>query len=355
MQTRLAARVDELNQNSERLASVLGNMAEGVIAVGTDETILLANRASRKLLEITVADPLGRPLLEVTRSLAVHAAYVEALQSSSPVEKEFVVGGPSRRSLSLRAMRLPGEPSPGVMLVFHDVTELRRLENLRREFVANVSHELKTPLASIKAYAETLKMGALNDPEHSVAFVSRIEEQAERLNELIHDLIRLARVESGQETFDIVDVDLGEAVQDALAQYATAATQQQISLEAVRPAAPVIAKADEEGVRTILGNLVDNAIKYTPAGGRVTLRWHADGEAAVLEVQDSGIGIAERDQARIFERFYRVDRARSRELGGTGLGLAIVKHLAQAFGGSVGLASAPKQGSTFSIRLPLSR
>jgi two-component system, OmpR family, phosphate regulon sensor histidine kinase PhoR len=355
MQSKLAARVDQLNQNSERLASVLGNMAEGVIAVSTDENILLANEASRKLLEITVANPLGRPLLEVTRSLAVHAAFVEALQSASPVQREFIVSGPARRSLSLRAMRLPGEPCPGVMLVFHDVTELRRLENLRRDFVANVSHELKTPLASIKAYAETLKMGALNDPEHSLAFVGRIEEQAERLHQLILDLIHLARVESGQEAFEIVDVDLAEAVQDIVDQYSAAAAQKQITLEAIAPTRPVTARADEDGIRTILSNLVDNALKYTPAGGRVTLRWYADDQAAMLEVQDTGIGIAEKDQARIFERFYRVDRARSRELGGTGLGLAIVKHLAQAFGGSVGLDSVPKQGSTFRIRLPLAR
>lgn len=351
MQARLSARIGELNQNSERLASVLGNMAEGVIAVSTDQNILLANEASRRLLDITVTNPLGRPLLEVTRSLTVHEAFVEALQSALPVEREFVVSGPARRSLSLRAMKLPGQPSPGVMLVFHDVTELRRLENLRREFVANVSHELKTPLASIKAYAETLKLGALNDPEHSLTFVGRIEEQAERLHQLILDLIHLARVESGQEAFEIVDVDLAEAVQDTLDQYSAAAAQKHILVEAVAPPTPVIAKADEEGVRTVLSNLVDNAIKYTPSGGRVTLRWYASEEGAVVEVQDSGIGIAEKDQARVFERFYRVDRARSRELGGTGLGLAIVKHLAQAFGGSVGLQSTPKQGSTFSIRL----
>jgi two-component system, OmpR family, phosphate regulon sensor histidine kinase PhoR len=198
-------------------------------------------------------------------------------------------------------------------------------------------------------------MGALNDPEHSLAFVGRIEEQAERLHQLILDLIHLARVESGQEAFEIVDVDLAEAVQDIVDQYSAAAAQKQITLEAIAPTRPVTARADEDGIRTILSNLVDNALKYTPAGGRVTLRWYADDQAAMLEVQDTGIGIAEKDQARIFERFYRVDRARSRELGGTGLGLAIVKHLAQAFGGSVGLDSVPKQGSTFRIRLPLAR
>jgi len=184
-----------------------------------------------------------------------------------------------------------------------------------------------------------------------VAFVSRIEEQAERLHQLILDLIHLARVESGQEAFDIVDVDLAEAVQDCVDQYAAAAAQKEITLLAIAPASPIVVRADEEGIRTILDNLIDNAIKYSPVGGRVAVRWHSDAQGAVLEVQDSGIGIAEKDQARVFERFYRVDKARSREVGGTGLGLAIVKHLAQAFGGSVGLESQPKQGSTFRIRL----
>jgi two-component system phosphate regulon sensor histidine kinase PhoR len=355
IQRKLATRVDQLKQNTERLAAVLGNMAEGVIAVGIDENILLANEASRKLLDMTVADPLHRPLLEVTRSLAVHGAFMEVLQSSPPVQKEFESSGPSRRVLSLRATRLPGEPCPGVMLVLHDVSELRRLENLRREFVANVSHELKTPLASIKAYAETLKMGAINDPEHGVAFVSRIEEQADRLHQLILDLIHLARVESGQEAFDIVDVDLADAVHDCLDQHAAPAASKEITLLAIPPNSPIVALADEQGIRTILDNLIDNAIKYSPVGGRVEVRWRSGDDEAIVEVQDSGIGIAEKDQSRIFERFYRVDKARSREVGGTGLGLAIVKHLAQAFGGSVGVDSQPKQGSTFRIRLPLGK
>jgi two-component system phosphate regulon sensor histidine kinase PhoR len=355
VQRKLARRVNQLKENTERLATVLGSMVEGVIAVSTNETILLANEASRNLLDMTVADPVGRPLLEVTRSLPVHAAVVEALRSSQPVQREFEATGPTRRVLALRATKLPGHPSPGVMMVLHDVSELRRLENLRREFVANVSHELKTPLASIKAYAETLKMGALHDPEHSVIFVSRIEEQAERLHQLILDLLQIARVESGQEAFEIVDVDLADVVQDCLEQYADAAAAKSISLEASPAPSPVIVRADEEGIRTILSNLIDNAIKYTPPQGRVTVRWRSDEAMAVLEVEDTGIGIAEKDQGRIFERFYRVDKARSRGVGGTGLGLSIVKHLIQSFGGSIGLQSIPKQGSTFRLWLPRSK
>jgi len=248
---------------------------------------------------------------------------------------------------------LPGDPCPGVLAVLHDVSELRRLENLRREFVANVSHELKTPLSSIKASAETLRLGAIHDPEHSTSFLACIEEQADRLHQLILDLISLARVEAGQEAFEITEVPLASVVEQCLAQHQPAAEAKNITVEIVPAPLPVLAKADADGVRTILDNLVNNAINYTPAGGRVWVRWRPEDSLALVEVQDTGIGISQRDQARVFERFFRVDQARSREMGGTGLGLAIVKHLAHAFGGNVQLTSKLGEGSTFQVRIPL--
>jgi two-component system phosphate regulon sensor histidine kinase PhoR len=267
------------------------------------------------------------------------------------VTTEFDSPGRVRRRLALRATRLPGTPCPGVVLVLHDMTELRRLESLRREFVANVSHELKTPLAAIKGYAETLRLGAVHDPEHNLHFVRRIEEQADRLHQLILDILQVARIESGQEAFELRPVLVGAVVADAAAQFAEAATAKQIAL-ATEVACPEAAVwADEEGLRTILNNLVDNALKYTPAQGQVVIRAAANGTRVRLEVHDTGIGIDEKDQARIFERFYRVDKARSRE-GGTGLGLSIVKHLALAFGGTVSVASQPDRGSTFCVELP---
>jgi two-component system phosphate regulon sensor histidine kinase PhoR len=352
MQQKLARRMYELRENSERLETMLGSMLEGVLAVSPEHDVLLANNASCKLLGITIEQPLGRSLMDVTRSLPLHEAVVEAMHSNTPVSKEFESNGFPRRILAVRAMRMPGSPSPGVMVVLHDITDLRRLENLRREFVANVSHELKTPLAAIKAYAETLKLGALNDPEHSIEFVKRIEEQAQRLYELILDLLQLARVESGQEAFEIVDVELSEAVLDCVEQYTELAASKNIQMIPVGPNYSVVVRGDEEGVRTILSNLINNAIKYTPDQGTVTVRWRKEDTFGVVEVEDTGIGIALKDQARVFERFYRVDRARSRELGGTGLGLSIVKQLAQAFGGTVGLESQPKKGSLFWVRLP---
>jgi two-component system phosphate regulon sensor histidine kinase PhoR len=238
------------------------------------------------------------------------------------------------------------------MVVLHDMTELRRLENLRRELVANVSHELKTPLAAIKGYAETLRLGAVHDPENNLHFVRRIEEQADRLHELILDILQIARLESGQQAFEFVDVPLAEVIEQGCEQFAETAAARQVSLSAELPPRELTVWADDEGVRTILSNLIDNALKYTPAGGSVAVRAAADAASATLTIADTGIGIAEQDQQRIFERFYRADKARSRELGGTGLGLSIVKHLAQSFGGHVSVESQPGGGSTFRVQLP---
>ena len=354
MQRDLARRVDQIQENNEQLQTILGSMVEGVLAIGPDQTILLANDAGRELLDFVTPKPVGRSLFEVTRMRPVHEAVARALATAAPVETEFDSTGSQRRTLSLRATRLPGEPCPGVMLVLHDLSEVRRLENLRRELVTNVSHELKTPLAAIKAYAETLRLGAVHDPEHNLTFVGRIEEQADRLHALILDILQIARLEQGQETFEIVPVNLADLIDSCRRQFANAASARQISLAAELPPREATALADAEGARTILSNLVDNALKYTPAGGQVTIRCTlADGEAT-LEVEDTGIGIAEKDQDRVFERFFRADKARSSDLGGTGLGLSIVKHLAQSFDGSVSLKSQLGKGSTFRVTLPRS-
>jgi two-component system phosphate regulon sensor histidine kinase PhoR len=352
MQRNLARGVDQVHEQSQRLQTVLGAMTEGVLAVGTDGNILLANDAARELLDFVTPQPIGRGLLEVTRARPVYEAVNQALVAPHPVVTEFDAPGPQRRTLALRATRLPGDPCPGVLLVVHDLSDVRRLESLRRELVANVSHELKTPLAAIKAYAETLRLGAVHDAEHNLVFVHRIEEQADRLHELILDMLQIARLEQGQETLDIGPVPVAELIDACARQFADKAAATQILLRAELPAADVAALADEEGIRTILNNLVDNALKYTPAGGSVTIRGRTDEQTVVLEVQDTGIGIAPQDQARVFERFYRVDKARSRELGGTGLGLSIVKHLVQSFGGAVAVASQPGHGSTFRVTLP---
>lgn len=353
MTRELATRITQLRQNGERLATVLGAMVEGVVAVDDQHRILFANGAARALLDFVTPDTEGRPLVEAVRIRAVHEAVDEAFDREEPCASEFEIAGKTRRVVAVHATRLPGEPCPGVVLVLHDVTELRRLENLRQEFVANVSHELKTPLTSIKAYAETLLDGALEDRANNVTFVRRIGEQAERLYQLILDLLSIARIESGQASFEIGSVSLAAAVDGCVAQHLARAEAKQIQLVVEPPPSAIRVHADEEGLRQILDNLIDNAIKYTSEGGRVTLRWHSEGTAAVLEVEDTGIGIAPEAQARIFERFYRADKARSREVGGTGLGLAIVKHLVQAFGGTVSVTSKLGEGTKFTVRLTL--
>ena len=340
-------------QNNERLATVLGGMVEGGVAVDEQQRILFANGAARSLLEFVTPDTEGRPLLEAVRTRTIHKAVQNAFASHKPIAVEFELTGSTRRVVAVHAARLPGVPCPGVVLVMHDVTELRRLENLRQEFVANVSHELKTPLTSIKAYAETLLDGAIHDAQNNVAFVRRIQDQADRLYQLILDLLSLARIESGQGAFEIASVDVAEAVDLCVSHHAATAATGQIELLTVPPPQPLRVQADEEGLGQILDNLLSNAVKYTPAGGRVTIRWHAAAPMGQIEVEDTGIGIPAEAQARIFERFYRVDKARSRELGGTGLGLSIVKHLVQQFGGSIGVTSHEGSGTTFTVRLPL--
>lgn len=258
----------------------------------------------------------------------------------------------SQATVAMLATRLPGNPCPGLVLVLHDVTDLRRLENLRREFVSNVSHELKTPLTSIQAYTETLLGGAVDDPAHNRLFLQHIEEQAERLHALIQDVLRLARIESGHDVFEVARIEIAPTAQVCLESHLPVAASKGVELVAEPPPATVEVYADEEGLRTILDNLVDNAINYTPAGGRVVVRWGMRDTQAFLEVEDTGMGIEARHLTRIFERFYRVDKARSREVGGTGLGLSIVKHLAQVFGGRVHVESTPGRGSRFTVTLP---
>jgi two-component system, OmpR family, phosphate regulon sensor histidine kinase PhoR len=378
MSQSLNVRMTQLSQTAARQSTVLGGMIEGVIAVDARQRIVLANTAAGRQYNFRPADVEGRALLEVIRNHALHAAVTAALTTGEPQRIETQRIGTQKLHVEVHVQPLPGQPCPGVVLVIHDTTELRRLESIRRDFVANVSHELKTPLSSIKAYTETLQIGA--DPDTTQRFLGRIEEQANRLHHLILDMLMLARIESDHQPFDIVSVDVGEVARACVEAQRPAAEVKRISLAAqssgAADGAACFARADREGVREILDNLVDNAIKYTPEGGAVTISWRSEERGArseergvspepqaasppspaaciVLSVTDTGIGIKPADQERVFERFYRVDKARSRELGGTGLGLSIVKHLAQSFGGRVGVESTPGQGSTFTVELPV--
>ena len=353
MSTELARRIDRLQGDQARLATVLEGMGEGVITVNDAERILFANPAAGKLLNFDLQESVGRSLLEAVRNHTLHEAVMEAISGENIGSRELKIGENHDRILRASFTRMQGEPCPGIVIVLNDFTDLRRLELLRQEFIANVSHELKTPLSAIKAYAETLRRGAIEDEVHGKRFVERIEEQAERLHQLILDMLHLARVESGKQAFDIHSIAVSPTIESCVDDFFETTQAKKIAISFDPPDEDLFVQADAEGLRHILSNLVDNAVKYTPDNGSITVRWRRDEKFVVIDVVDTGIGIAAKDQDRLFERFFRVDKARSRELGGTGLGLSIVKHLTLDFGGQIGVTSQLGMGSTFTVKLPL--
>jgi two-component system phosphate regulon sensor histidine kinase PhoR len=354
-------RTARLDQDRQQLLIVLGAMAEAVIAVDPRRRLLFANASANRLFGLD-ASSVGRLVPELIRSPQVQEAVEATLRLAIPTAYDGEIVLPARdsagrsnsRFLSVRGNPLPGSPSTGAVLVFHDVTELRRLERMRQDFVANASHELKTPLSSIKAYTETLMDWALYDETVNARFLKRIDEQVERLNQLILDLLSLARIESGQELFEHGPLYLVPVLELCIEAHRGRAAAKDLNLT-FDPGGldeETMVLADEEAIRQIVDNLVDNAIKYTPEGGSVSVTCHSDQNSASIEVADTGIGIPRHDLPRVFERFYRVDKARSRELGGTGLGLSIVKHLMSSIGGQIDVTSRVGSGSRFTVHLP---
>jgi len=358
----VVTREARLDQDRQQLLVVLGAMHEAVLAIDGRRRLLFANASANRLFGLD-GTAVGRLVPELIRSPQVQEAIEATLRLCSPAAHQAELVLPTRepvqqrtynRFLAVHGTLLPGPPSSGAVLVFHDMTELRRLERTRQDFVANASHELKTPLASIKAYTETLLDWALHDPTVNVRFLKRIDEQADRLNLLILDLLSLARIESGEEFFEHGPLSLVPVLEAVVEAHRDRAESKNLSLafESGDLSEDSLVRADEEAVRQIFDNLIDNAIKYTPDHGSVRVTCFHDGEYVAAEVVDTGIGIPRDDQSRIFERFYRVDKARSRELGGTGLGLSIVKHLVQTIGGQIEVASRVGSGSRFTILLP---
>jgi two-component system phosphate regulon sensor histidine kinase PhoR len=352
MQQELAAREQRLKEYSQRLEAVLGSMIEGVLAIDPAGKVRLANEAAKEMLLAEKGQLLERNLQEVARLPELLQA-VSDVQDSQPYQQvEFQTFDHPRKTISARVSRIDTKHPAAVAIVLQDVTEIRHMETMRRDFVANVSHELKTPLSSILAYAETLSMGAINDPKQSLRFLAQIESQAQLLEHQIQDLLTLAKVESGEASFNKTCFAVNEICLEAVQGFAAAAAAKSIALNIEEAEDHVAVFADYDELLIVLNNLLSNAIRYTPAGGNVGLRPFSESDFVVFEIKDTGIGIAPEHQARIFERFYRVDRARSRELGGTGLGLSIVKHITQALGGTVHLVSKIGQGSSFCVKLP---
>jgi two-component system phosphate regulon sensor histidine kinase PhoR len=329
------------------LRAVIDGMAEGVWITSQDGTVIEHNDALKEFL-YTGQEIVGHRPRDLVQNAEIQAAVMKACLENAPSRLELTVEGVRPCVLSVHVS--PLRDLGGSSAVFFDVTELRRLEKVRKDFVANVSHELRTPITAIRGYAETLQSGAIADPVAAPKMVDIIHRQSERLSELVEDLLELSRLESRQIQLAEKPVELSEAITRAL--------------EAVRPKAQprgttfhvqvppgVFVLGDQRAVEQIILNLVDNAVKYSPPSGRVELSAATEDGQVTLRVKDNGGGIEARHLSRIFERFYRVDKGRSREMGGTGLGLSIVKHLATAMKGDVRCESTPGQGSSFFLKL----
>jgi two-component system phosphate regulon sensor histidine kinase PhoR len=339
--------VGKVGEARARLHAVLEAMGEGLLVVDEDRLVTLANPAAHKLLAIS-SDPVGRPVVEVARAPAL----LDLLDAGDEGEAEVTL--PVQPPRRLRVRLSPLSRSSGHVIVLHDVTAMRRLETLRSDFVANVSHELRTPVAVIQANAEALQDGAFHDEERGPGFVQALHRNAERLSALIADLLDLARIESGRFQPRAEDVNLRALVDNALLSLERRAAEREHTLENVVPEDTQV-WADAGALEQIIVNFVDNAVKYTPEKCRVEVGAQRRGERVRMEVRDDGPGVPPEHRERIFERFYRVDTGRSREMGGTGLGLSIVKHLAHAMGGAIGVEANQPRGAIFWAELPATR
>ncbi len=338
--------VRDLEAESRLLAAVMDTMADGVLVIDSENRITLINRSAQWLLGTEAREMAGRPLAEVVRdpevlTLAAESAYTRQMRQA---EIDLLH---HRRFLNVIATPIEVDLGRGVLLTLQDVTGLRQLQTTRREFVSNVSHELRSPLASISALAETLEDGALEDAVVARDFLRRILSDIHRMTVLVDDLLELSRLESGHAPIYIAPVDLGEVVADTVSRFEVGASAKGVSISRCVPSDLPYVMSDAVKLDQMLTNLLENALKFTPSGGRITLSVSVDDCWVKLMIADTGVGIAREHLPHIFERFYKVDR--SRRDGGTGLGLAIVNHLAQAHGGSVDVVSSEGEGSVFTL------
>jgi two-component system phosphate regulon sensor histidine kinase PhoR len=347
-QQRQAAAQAEAQQQA-----LFNSMVEGVLLLDRDGRVRLVNQALEQLFGIT-GDIRGRTIMEALRLHELQQLVNRVRTDSQVLGFELELPGLEGRCLEVNATALLDHDArqQGMVLVFHELTRLKHLENTRKEFVANVSHELRTPLSMIKGYVETLINGAKDDPAVATRFLQTIERHADRLTYLIEDLLTISRLESGQIVLNLQNVELRPVAEDVLSDLQARAGEKKIALEN-QMSPELVVKADADRLQQVLFNLVDNAIKYGRAEGQVWIGARSTANQTVeVFVRDNGPGIPAESLDRIFERFYRVDKARSREQGGTGLGLAIVKHIVQSHGGEVRVESAVGQGTTFFFTLP---
>lgn len=351
MAGQLRSQLQRATDDKEQLGSVLEAMVEGVLVVDVRGVTLLANSRLGELFALH-GELVGRPMLEGIRNAELEDILMDAAATNETVAGSLELGGANPRTLQVQAARFPADGERiGTVAVLHDVTELMRLEDVRRDFVANASHELRTPLAAIRGFAETLLESVSLAPEDQKSYLEVIHRHAQRLSNIVEDLLALSTIESRTVKLEIAPIDVETVARSLIADSGLRFEEREIRVRLDVPNGST-ALADARALDQVLSNLIDNAVKYTEPGGTIDVTIESEGPRVRVVVRDSGIGIPAEDTARIFERFYRVDRARSRALGGTGLGLSIVKHLVQAMGGEIFVQSELGEGSSFIFTLP---
>jgi two-component system phosphate regulon sensor histidine kinase PhoR len=350
---RLDKTIRTLTEERNQSAAILASMEEGVLLISTDQRVIFCNSAFCQAAGVTNAHWEGRPVVELIRNSDLLSMIQKALIGNEVIHGEVVVGSIRTRSFAVTSAPVQSDALiSGAVMVLHDISEIRRLERARRDFVANVSHEFRTPLTAIRGFAETLLEGALEDAENRRRFIEIIHDHALRLGRLTNDLLRLAQIEAGQLQLEIQPITVASILDPCIETTRVKAAQNGLTLEVqCTPDSPVLL-GDLRSLQGVLQEILDNAMRYSSEGGRILVNTAVQESEAVISVSDTGIGIPKADQERIFERFYRTDPARSRESGGTGLGLSIAKHLIEAHGGRIKVESEVGRGSTFYVYLP---
>ncbi len=352
-----AARLDRtirtLTEERNLSSAILASMVEGVAVVNASERLLFANQGFAEILGLDVPPQSGSALLEVVRQTELIEAVRQVLKGEPRVQAEIVTGTLRQHFFAVTVASVRAAETSGAVIVLHDITGLRRLERVRRDFVANVSHEFRTPLTAIQGFAETLLAGALDDPQNRIHFLQIILEHSRRLARLTEDLLKLSKMDADRLELEIRRLSVSQFVESCIETAQRPAREKDLDLLVKLPERLPDIAADRPRLTEVLQNLLDNAIQYTPSGGQIRVSAAANGNEVVFTVSDTGIGIPRSDQPRIFERFYRVDVARSREVGGTGLGLAIAKHLVEAQGGRIWVESEVGRGSQFHFTVPV--
>lgn len=356
MSTSLKDKIDSIKDKNTKMEAILSSVVNGIVAVDSNENILFINPIAQQMLNITEGDIVGKHLLKVIRNNKIDNMIKGILENKDFEENELTVNYPSEKIFRLysNAIKYPESHTIiGIIIIIQDITEIKKLERMRSEFVANVSHELKTPLTSIKGFVETLKAGAIEDNEAANRFLNIIEDEADRLNRLISDILSLSELESRKNKPRIEAIDTSNKIMEIVSLLQNQARIKNVSLYAKVDTEIEKLKGDSDQFKQMLINLVDNAVKYTPEGGAIEITAYNLDKDVIIKIKDNGIGISKEHIPRLFERFYRVDKARSRNVGGTGLGLAIVKHIIMQFKGKIEVNSELGKGTEFIVSLPI--